>query len=159
MRVLVISDSHGANSVIGDAIETQNTADYVLFLGDGIRQFEDYSYLYPEKTFVAVRGNCDFFGREKLSETILAGNKRIFMTHGHSYYVKAGLDEAINAAKGQNADILLFGHTHVSYVGYENGLYIMNPGSIALPRRGKPSYGVIDITSAGIVPFIVEVRR
>ncbi len=112
---------------------------------------------FPHKQFLIVAGNNDYsseFPTE--SETVLAG-KRIFYAHGHTYYVKFGISNIIGEAKRRKADILLFGHTHFAYTSYEDGLYIMNPGSVGHPAQGRPTYGVVDITGAGIVTYIVEV--
>ena len=50
------------------------------------------------------------------------------------------------------AKIALFGHTHVPYNQYHDGIYMLNPGSIAFPRDcSRPSYGLIDITPKGII--------
>ena len=34
---------------------------------------------------------------------------------------------------------------------YDDGLYVMNPGSPSQPRGSKPGYGIVDITTAGVV--------
>ena len=57
------------------------------------------------------------------------------------------------AAREQKADILLFGHTHNAMTDYDDGLYVMNPGSL---RGAYATYGILDITEAGIVTNIVK---
>lgn len=57
--------------------------------------------------------------------------KRILMTHGHRYGVKSGYLRAVYAAKEQQADILLFGHTHRAECFQEEGLWVLNPGAAA----------------------------
>ena len=68
--------------------------------------------------------------------------------------MKYGLDGAIKLATEQNADILLFGHTHTPLEKYiptdEGGFYLFNPGSIGAGYGGA-SYGVINITDKGIL--------
>lgn len=49
-------------------------------------------------------------------------------------------------ARQEGADIVLYGHTHTGVTCYDDGLYIMNPGSI---RDGH--YGMIDIVPGGIM--------
>ena len=159
MRILVISDSHGAGTPIELAIEAQPNAEYVLFLGDGVEQFEEVSGFYPAKKYLKVRGNCDYNLRLRETDLLVIENHRIFFTHGHIYDVKNGLDNLKAAARARNADIVLFGHTHVALTDYEDGLYMMNPGSIAKPRHGQPTYGIVDITNAGVVLNIVEIKR
>ena len=71
--------------------------------------------------------------------------------------MKYSLDRLKKLAIENNADIIAFGHTHVRYTNYENGLYVINPGSASCPRDGKsPSYAFIDITDAGIATNIVS---
>ena len=54
------------------------------------------------------------------------------------------------AAKENNCNIALFGHTHEKYYSYEDGLHLFNPGSIG-SGYGGASYGVINITDKGIL--------
>jgi len=72
-------------------------------------------------------------------------------THGHNYKVKYSTDELENKARSLGAKIALYGHTHVSNIEYKDGLYIVNPGTVA------SSYLVIDITAKDIVPIIINV--
>ena len=60
MRLVVISDSHGYNRPAEKAIEAQSEAKHVFFLGDNTADIEDFEYLYPEKKFHIVCGNCDY---------------------------------------------------------------------------------------------------
>ncbi|MNH47803.1 Phosphodiesterase YfcE [compost metagenome] len=42
-------------------------------------------------------------------------------------------------------DIFIQGHTHIPVAEYKNGLYLLNPGSIALPKSNYPhTYGIIE---------------
>lgn len=63
-----------------------------------------------------------------------------------------------STAVKNGCDIVLYGHTHARCNLYEDGLYIMNPGSASCPRDGnKPSYGIIDIVPAGISMNIADI--
>ena len=54
----------------------------------------------------------------------------IFMTHGHTYYVKQGIGAFLKAARDYDAQIALYGHTHIPYCEQEpDGLWVMNPGA------------------------------
>ncbi|MCI7805035.1 MAG: metallophosphoesterase family protein, partial [Oscillospiraceae bacterium] len=60
-------------------------------------------------------------------------------------------------ARSMGADIALYGHTHERFCAYEDGLYIMNPGSTSCPRDGrKPSFGIIDVSPSGIMTNIID---
>lgn len=156
MRLLVISDSHGKKGEIEKAIEAQSDAKHVFFLGDCVRDIEDYTYIYPDRTFHIVSGNCDFsceFPCE--NETVIEG-VRIFFTHGHSYAVKSGLCRLKQTAKNRLAKIVLYGHTHISKTDYDDGIYFVNPGSLSSGRENGTSYAVIDIEPNGVMPIIVK---
>ena len=151
MRVLVLSDSHGSRGNVDLALRRQPTAEVVLHLGDGFDDLEYARFEYPDKMFLQVCGNCDRCCPFPAEETITLLGKKIILTHGHIYRVKYTLEDIIAHGQQENADIVLFGHTHTPVTGYEDGLYWMNPG--ALKSR---SYGIIDITDKGIVTNLVE---
>ncbi|MGN0545060.1 MAG: metallophosphoesterase family protein [Acutalibacteraceae bacterium] len=146
MRILVISDSHGMPSHIMEAVELHPEADALIFLGDGEHDLEMIENCCDIPQIVKVAGNCDFSSRLPLCRIITLGGKKIYCTHGHSEHVKHGVDELLCCARREDADIVLYGHTHAVVTDYEDGLYIMNPGSI---RDGN--YGLIDIVPGGVM--------
>ena len=157
MRILVLSDSHGSRRSVENAIEQQPDAKNVIFLGDGADDIESAGRFFTDRSFYIVCGNCDFSPSYLAQRLLNIGGKRIFICHGHTYGVKHGYEKVIEAAKLEKADILLFGHTHVAYTSYLDGMYIMNPGSLSRPNDiGGSSYGYIDITPSGIMPVIVR---
>lgn len=153
MKILALSDSHGSGSPIINAIE-KTIPDSVIFLGDGVREADRVSEKF-DIPFYLVKGNCDFGEYEDMQLIELCG-KRIFFCHGHKYGVKGGYGAITKAAEKYGADIALFGHTHVPYEHYEDGLYLMNPGSCACPRSGRPTFGIIDIAGGAVVTNITE---
>ena len=156
MRIVVISDSHRRSDVIEKILNAQKTAKHVFFLGDNTADIEDFEYLYPDKSFHTVCGNCDFNSLLPTVGLEVIEGKRIFYTHGHTYNVKYGLQRLIETAKQNKYDIVLYGHTHIASTLYEEGIYFVNPGSCSSPRSSKASYCVIDITENGIMPVIIE---
>lgn len=153
MRILVLSDSHGSEFNTRLALEQQPEAKYVFHLGDGERDLARVKDSYPNKIFVQVKGNCDFYSRLPENEILTVENKKIFLTHGYLEQVKFTYTTLYYKAKELPADIALFGHTHVPFLDYDDGMYIFNPGSL---RDGL--YGIIDITDAGIVCIHNKVR-
>lgn len=152
MKLLVFSDSHGNPSWMQEMIARQRTADAVIFLGDGARDVECMQGFYPEKAFYSVRGNCDF-GSILPDDLVLdLGGAQIFCTHGHNYGVKMGFYRVVCAARAKKADLLLFGHTHQPMEQYDEGLYILNPGSAS---GYGASCGLVDISEAGILTNII----
>lgn len=154
MRVLVVSDVHGKRNLLCQAIEAQPTARDVIFLGDGLRQVEDVMDLYPDRTFYTVPGNCDFGANSLPIRQETFGGKRFYFTHGHLHGVKYGLYRLDLAAREAGADIALFGHTHVAYEEYADGMYLFNPGSLGYDY----SYGYVDIVGNGIRTAVVKLR-
>jgi putative phosphoesterase len=62
----------------------------------------------------------------------------LFITHGHNY-------SPDNLPKNINENtIFCFGHTHIPEAYTKDNIYILNPGSITLPKGGSAnSYAVI----------------
>ena len=109
----------------------------------------------PERMLIPLRGNCDWGSTLPATEELCLEGKRIFMTHGHLYQVKMGYYPIYCAAREKKADILLFGHTHVPMQDYDDGLYVLNPGSL---HGANASYGILDITPAGIMTNLLTLR-
>lgn len=147
MRIVVMSDSHRAKGNLFEIVEKHmKTTDLFLFLGDGEDDFDEVLMLYPDIKYDRVCGNCDWYSTYPLYKCIDAGGKKIFFSHGHPFHVKFGYEEIIRESRSAGADICLFGHTHNQFTEYRDGLYIMNPGSVADGR-----YGMIDIVENGIM--------
>lgn len=154
MRILVISDSHGDYRAVRDAALSQMRAEVIIHCGDGESEAESLRRDFPDKAVYCVKGNCDWGSRLPVQGELCIEGKKIIYTHGHAYSVKSGYAMIKQEARQRGADILLFGHTHTPLNEYEDGLYIMNPGSI---RSWNASYGIIDITDKGIMTNIVHI--
>lgn len=153
LRLLIISDSHGRVKPVERAIN-EAKADAIIFLGDGIRPVMGLQSIYYDKVFYFVKGNCDFISC-KATELLEANGKKVFFTHGHLYNVKTTYEKIEIAAKQNKADIALFGHTHIPYQQYNNGLHLLNPGSLSHSPTGKLSYGIVDIVDKNIKTKII----
>ena len=154
MRILVVSDTHTDEFSLRKAILEQPKAEIVIHLGDGAAEAQQMKESFPDKMFLMVRGNCDWGSTLPAFGDITVSGIKIFYTHGYAYNVKYGPAEAIAAARSFQANVLLFGHTHEAMYDYEEGLYILNPGSLF---GAQGTYGTIDITAAGVVPNIVKI--
>lgn len=155
MRIVVFSDSHRDFFGLKKAVDAQPSAALFLHLGDHIRDMEDIRDCYPERAVLGVPGNCDYGSDAPLTRVIEEGGVCIALTHGHTLGVKGGLAPLKKWAREERAQVVLFGHTHRPMSAYEDGLYLLNPGSIGHPRDGKPSYGILDIMPNGIVTNII----
>ncbi|MDE7242480.1 MAG: YfcE family phosphodiesterase, partial [Oscillospiraceae bacterium] len=132
--------------------------DYVIFLGDGEQDLNRTKKRFPGVEFLHVRGNCDLHSAAPLVlKTAIAG-KKIFAVHGHHYDVK--FDESYStlryAAMEADADIVLFGHTHVPYHDKSLGMDVLNPGSVS--RIYSPTYGVLEISGGDVTAEIRQMQ-
>lgn len=148
MRMLVLSDSHGDAFSVLKAIERQSNADLIIHLGDGER---DFKYCHIEKPSIQVKGNCDWGSDLPAFKVTNECGYTIYCTHGYAEMVKYGLSQLQTAARGFNADVALFGHTHTPVTYYEDGLWLVNPGSI---KNGD--FAVVDLTPKGIMPILLK---
>lgn len=170
MRYLVLSDIHGGALEAAKALSffSRFNCDYVILLGDllnhGPRNKVPDSYdpmqvgsvlnEYKDK-IIAVRGNCDSevdsmvfdfpcsarYGYVTLKTA--AGNKKIFLTHGHLH--KIDTKEDLDRLGLTSDDIVLSGHTHVAGIfRKESGIVNINPGSTTLPKGNtEKGFGLI----------------
>ncbi len=158
---MFVSDIHGSLYYAEKAIEKfkEENGDYMVLLGDLLyhgprnplpKEYEPSKVLLLlnqyKDNIIAVRGNCDSEVDQMVLEfpimsdytIILDGKRRIFASHGHLY------NEA-NMPPLQDGDMLLYGHTHIPVAKEVSGKYIVNPGSISLPKENNPnSYGIME---------------
>lgn len=163
IKILAVSDSHGDVSLLKEIVRQNQTCDMVIHLGDKYTDGEHVMSEFPTMAFLCVAGNCDFtygFKYVKNEGTFAVEERKIFYTHGHKYNVKNGEDYLIMQAKMNNADVVLFGHSHVFTAFEKNGVTVINPGSIAFPRDGSTgTYCVIEIDGKNIKYMKKEVSR
>jgi putative phosphoesterase len=150
--LLILSDSHGRPDRIREAV-SRVRPDGILFAGDGLRDLTvcDLPALAEGCPLWAVAGNCDWLsslvvnGRllePEQEELVTVEGVRILLLHGHKYGVKGGLGQAVARAVQRNADVLVFGHTHIplelhlrpdsdrSDFSVTKPLTVFNPGSL-----------------------------
>ena len=134
MRVLVISDSHGINENVEAVINQVGTMDLILHLGD-VGRGVDYLEAIAPCPIYFVAGNNDYNLDLPAERLITVEGYRIFMTHGHRFYVGSTTEYLERYAKEHSVDIVMYGHTHVPYIDIGSDVTILNPGSISLPRQ------------------------
>ncbi|PAB60729.1 phosphodiesterase [Anaeromicrobium sediminis] len=161
MKLMFVSDIHGSIYYAKRAIDIfeKEKADQLIILGDVLYHGprnplpKDYSpsevaellNAYKGK-IIAIRGNCDSevdqmvlnFPMMADYNYILYGNKRLFLTHGHIYNEN-------NMDRLSGGDVLIHGHTHIPVAKEVADKYVVNPGSITLPKENNPnSYGILE---------------
>ena len=154
MKLFIASDVHGSAYYCRLLLERLKSkgAESLLLLGDtlyhGPRNAlpRDYAPMEVaaalnalEVPVCSVRGNCD----AEIDQTVLdfpimadyslllAGRRRVFVTHGHLYTP----EEHPRLSPG---DAFLFGHSHVPVCEERDGVLVLNPGSVSIPKENSP---------------------
>ena len=139
VKIYIISDSHGSKKKL-TALLNENKYDYVFYLGDGIRDIEDFNDTNIKK----VAGNCDFFSNEAGTQFVNINKLKIMLTHGHMFKSKFTSALLLEYAKQNFCDIVCSGHTHKQKVEKQDGILFINPGAF---KNGE--YAVLSIDSDG----------
>ncbi|WP_025691805.1 phosphodiesterase [Paenibacillus zanthoxyli] len=161
MKLMFISDIHGSLHWLKKALEkfAEEKPDGLVILGDfmyhgprnPLPEGYDPKGVAQElnaikRQITAVRGNCDSEVDQMLLDFPMMGDytqilyegRRIYVTHGHGFSIE-------NLPELSEGDIFIQGHTHVPVADVKEGIYVLNPGSISLPKENNPnSYGVLE---------------
>ncbi|MCD7745547.1 MAG: metallophosphoesterase [Lachnospiraceae bacterium] len=142
MKILIVSDTHGYEDNLKRALDAVGAPDCMIHLGDSESTLENMQKIANCPVYM-VGGNCDYFTRLPLTRIEELGGCRIFMTHGHYYYVSVGVRDLAEEARTNNCNVAMFGHTHRPFIDESDPeLTILNPGSLSFPRQEgrRPSY-------------------
>ena len=155
MKVLIVSDTHGLEQNLAEALEQTGPIDQLIHLGDVEGGAEHIRELAGDAPAAIIAGNNDFFCDLPNERIFTLGGHRIFMTHGHGYFVHSGTLDLRREARKKGADIVMFGHTHKPYMEEDNELLVLNPGSLSLPRQEghRPTYIVMEIADDGQISY------
>ncbi|NLK28179.1 MAG: metallophosphoesterase [Clostridiales bacterium] len=157
MKILIVSDTHGREQYLFDTLQKVKPIDLLIHLGDFeggdelIQSFADCSVEF-------VSGNNDFFTGIPKEKIIHIGKYKVLLTHGHRYSVNYCTEVIRDEARRNGVDIVMFGHTHVPYMDLNSDVWLINPGSISLPRQqGRiPTFIIMDIDSKGDAHFTLN---
>ncbi|MBO5094992.1 MAG: metallophosphoesterase [Lachnospiraceae bacterium] len=157
MRVVIISDTHRKNDNFIRIMEEIPKPDMVVHCGD----VEGSEYAISECAGCPVEmvaGNNDFFSSLPREREFSIGNYKVWLTHGHSYYVSMGNELLKQEAVAKGVDIVMYGHTHKPVIEIEKDIIAVNPGSLSYPRQEgrKPSYAVMEIDENGTARFALQ---
>jgi len=170
MKILVISDTHDMVTDLKELLSRYSQeVGLVIHLGDYPNDLIQFHPQYPHLNMVAVDGTGYEinFPVERiltlnnatalLSEGSVAGvpienEVKILIVHGHRHGVKTNLQRLVYYAQEKQVTACFFGHTHVSTIFEEHGIFFMNPGSLAFPRDGRHGrYGIVEISPDGTI--------
>ena len=146
MKVLIVSDTHGRDSKLEEAVLAERPFDYLIHCGD-VEGREFFIEALAECPCTIVAGNNDFFSDLPREQEIELAGRKVLVTHGHYYGVSMDVYGLADEARSRNCEIAMFGHTHRPVTERKNGVLLINPGSLSYPRQEgrKPSYVVMNI--------------
>ena len=154
-KIMIASDLHGDADCCRAMLDTYaaSGADELLLLGDilyhgprndlpaGYRPKEVIALLSAmEKPPICVRGNCEAeVDQMVLPFPVLADYARLFADGLHIYATHGHHENPDNLPKLQAGNAFLYGHTHLFEARKnEDGILLVNPGSVSLPKGGNP---------------------
>ena len=170
MKYMFASDIHGSAWYCRKLLEEyrRSGADRLILLGDllyhGPRNDLPREYAPKEvigmlnslkSEILAVRGNCEAEVDQMVLEfpvladygILVLNGLTFYATHGHVYH-----PECLPPMK--KGDILIYGHTHLLRAEALGDYYVVNPGSISIPKGGNPpTYGILDEKVFKILDF------
>lgn len=129
LRIGLISDTHGL--LRPEVHEVFTGVSQILHAGDVCSDtiLDELALIAPVQ---AVYGNCDNPWDPGLRESldIEIGGLRIHVQHGH----ELGRPKPAKVAAAYDADVCVYGHTHVQVIERVDDRLVINPGA-AGPRR------------------------
>ena len=141
-KLLVFSDTHGSLYALKavfdwakDRLPPNDTICAAAFLGDGVSDIgpaADASGFFCD--WKVISGNNDYDVSMPGTAVFDFCDHRFFMCHGHRHSLYGGYHTLAAAARNAQADAALFGHAHVPCLKSENGVLLVNPGSVGRPR-------------------------
>lgn len=159
MKLMFASDIHGSAFYCRELLRAykEENAGKLILLGDilyhGPRN--DLPLEYAPKSVIAmlnpmkneilsVRGNCEAEVDQMVLDfpvmadyaVLFADGICIYATHGHIF-------NETNQPPLQDGDVLIHGHTHLPVAKQMGNCFLLNPGSVSIPKGGnKNSYGI-----------------
>ena len=157
MKILIVSDTHRHNENYLKVVEKVSSVDMVVHCGD----IEGSEYLVAESAGCPVQmvmGNNDFFSDLPREKEFQIGKYKVWLTHGHNYYVSMSNEYIKNEARARGVDIVMYGHTHRPQIDYDDGVIALNPGSLTYPRQEgrRASYMIMELDRAGEAHFTIN---
>ena len=157
MKILIVSDTHRHNTNVLDVVEKVKPIDLLVHCGD-IEGSEDIIAQAAGCPVQIVQGNNDFWSAMPREKEFLIGEYKVWLTHGHNYYVSMNYEIIKQEARSREVDIVMCGHTHKPVVDISPDLTLINPGSMSFPRQDgrKTSYIIMEVDRAGKAQYTIH---
>lgn len=152
MKILIVSDTHRKDDNLKKVIEKTAPLDMLIHLGDAEgSEMKIAGWVNEGCDLEMVLGNNDFFSNLDREKELKIGVYQVLLTHGHYYNVSLGTERLAQEARDRGIDIVMYGHTHRPFYEVQDGITILNPGSLSYPRQDgrKPSFMIMEIDGQG----------
>lgn len=107
-RIMIISDTHRRHGNFSQALYNEGNIDMLIHLGD-VEGEEDIISGMAGCECIFIAGNNDFFSPLDRERELEIAGKKIWLTHGHNYYVSLDLKVIKDEARARGMDIVMFG--------------------------------------------------
>lgn len=155
LRIVVVADTHSQPHPRSAELIAAQRPDHILHAGDiGAREVLDALAVHAPVT--AVRGNID--GQmpgvpDVVTLDVRDGDRTLvtmLLLHIAVYGPKLRADAA-RLARAEDASVVVCGHSHVPFLGRDQGIAVVNAGSIGPRRFQLPIvFAVVDVRSGGV---------
>lgn len=153
--IVAIADSHSRPHSDALHLIGRLTPELILHAGD-IGELGLLSQLGKLAPVLAIRGNIDEHTpglADSMDIALCAGGRsrlKLLLIHRAIHGVRLRADVA-RVAKVHAAGLVVFGHSHIPFIGRDKGIAVFNPGSMGPRRLGLPiTFGVIHVAADGI---------
>jgi putative phosphoesterase len=157
----LISDTHIPKSALcipKKVFEVFANVDFIIHAGDLV-ELAVIEELEQAAPVLAVHGNMDCVelinALPKLNSLKIFDWKIGVIHNANSLYGPGKMEDI---TKDNDFKVLVYGHTHVSKIKWEEKTLYINPGSPTDPASflNKPSVGILKITKEAITPQIIN---
>ncbi|MDF2606892.1 MAG: phosphodiesterase [Bacillales bacterium] len=160
MKLGFMSDTHGSYEYVVQTLELLKGSKQICHLGDvlyhGPRNDLPETYnpkkladiLKNRTDIIYVRGNCDSDVDETVTGQDISNKLKIIDFDNYRFYLVHGYeeteDERIKEAKRFGCNVVVSGHSHVKVLKEKDGIIVLNPGSVTIPKDGTRSFAVYE---------------
>lgn len=141
-QILIISDTHFLRkNKLDKFIQQFPDIKHIIHCGD---IYPGYQPGHIQHLYLC-KGNNDFSNTPHVAH-ITIDNVTFMITHGHLQDRASRPQKLKELLEQYPSDVICFGHTHIPYFYQDEGIIIINPGSLSLgreyPRRN--TYAIFD---------------
>ncbi|ESS11243.1 MAG: phosphoesterase, MJ0936 family [uncultured archaeon A07HR60] len=149
--LVLISDTHGSDThrLEGRTLQAVRDAEVVVHAGDFCEPAVLTAFEQASKSFLGVYGNNDgdvIRSRLPESRVVEYGNTRLAVCHTR----RGGRQELSLFGRQENADAVVYGHSHRPGIDEDGPIPLVNPGSHAQSRGHGLAHAELQVADDGL---------